>query len=62
MMAKRKLTENPYRFWEADTRAYDLSALKPGETLRKCQRCGGEYVPNARTQKYCGECRRRKND
>lgn len=61
-MSKRKPTESPYRFWEADTKAYDLPALKLGETSRKCERCGGEYIPNARTQKCCYECRRRKNE
>lgn len=43
-------------------KAYDHRALRKGETSHKCERCGGEYVPNARTQKYCDECRRRKND
>ena len=61
-MSKRKPIENPHRGWEVNGKPYDFGSLKLGETSRKCERCGGEYVPNARTQKYCGECRRRKND
>lgn len=27
------------------------------EPPRKCERCGAEFVPNSRNQKYCDECK-----
>lgn len=34
-----------------------LPPTRFGETERICERCGEPYKPNARTQKYCQECR-----
>ena len=36
-------------------------ATRQGEgPTRKCERCGAEYVPNSRNQKYCDECKNRR--
>jgi uncharacterized OB-fold protein len=33
-------------------------ATRQGEgPTRKCERCGKEYEPNSRNQKYCDDCR-----
>lgn len=33
-------------------------ATRRGEgPTRKCERCGKEYAPNSRNQKYCDECK-----
>lgn len=55
-----KYTENPRRQWAAYIKDYDHPALRPGEKSRRCERCGWEYIPNARNQKYCDECRKEK--
>lgn len=36
--------------------AYEFSALRPGETERKCAKCGRGFMPNTRTQRYCPAC------
>lgn len=36
--------------------AYEFSALRPGETERKCAKCGCGFMPSTRTQKYCPAC------
>lgn len=36
---------------------YGWTATRSGEKTRKCERCGSEYVPSARNQKYCPECK-----
>ena len=28
-----------------------------GETLRKCERCGGDFDPKTRGQRYCPDCK-----
>lgn len=35
--------------------SYKIKPTRPGETTRKCAKCGREYVPTARNQKYCEE-------
>ena len=35
-------------------------ATRRGEKTRTCGRCGAEYVPNSRNQKYCDECKNRR--
>ena len=51
---------------ERKTVVWDFHALRPGETSRTCARCGRNFVPAARNQKYCSaECStggRPKND
>lgn len=43
---------------ERKTVVWDFRALRPGETSRTCARCGRNFVPAARNQKYCSaECR-----
>lgn len=43
---------------ERKTVVWDFHALRPGETSRTCARCGRNFVPAARNQKYCSaECR-----
>lgn len=39
----------------------DFSATHPGETERRCQRCGRAFIPMTRNQKYCAECSPSKN-
>ena len=36
--------------------AYEFQALRPGEKERTCARCGQQFQPNTRTQKYCPAC------
>ena len=36
---------------------YGWTATRSGEKSRKCERCGNEYVPRARNQKYCPDCK-----
>ena len=31
--------------------------MSGNEKPRKCARCGAEFVPNSRNQKYCDECK-----
>lgn len=38
---------------------YEFSATRQGETTRKCVKCGSEFVPNSRNQKYCDGCKRK---
>ena len=38
-------------------RGYNFKARRRDEAARKCERCGKEYEPNSRNQKYCDECR-----
>lgn len=33
--------------------------MRKGETSRTCAKCGKEFVPNSRTQKYCEDCKRK---
>lgn len=42
--------------------SYYLRPTKLGEKTRKCERCGEEYKPNSRNQKYCENCRGKKNN
>lgn len=30
-----------------------FSPTRKGETTRKCENCGAEYIPRSRNQKYC---------
>ncbi len=30
-----------------------FSPMRNGETVRKCENCGAEYIPRSRNQKYC---------
>ena len=39
---------------------YGFTTTRKGEKVRKCERCGAEYKPNARNQKYCDECKYRR--
>ena len=34
--------------------------MKKDAPKRKCEKCGKEYAPNSRNQKYCDECRGKK--
>ena len=43
-------------FWYTGVGVY-LKPNRAGEKTRKCIVCGGEYVPQSRTQKYCKVCR-----
>ena len=37
---------------------YYFNATRPGETTRTCERCGSEFEPRSRTQRYCSkDCR-----
>lgn len=37
---------------------YNWGGCREGETVRECVRCGAEYVPTMRRQRYCSrECR-----
>lgn len=36
---------------------YNFSPTRLGETMRVCEMCGKEYKPASRSQKYCRECR-----
>lgn len=59
-MGRRKPTENPKRQWGAVVKTYKHGPLRKGETSRRCERCGREYMPNSRSQRYCDECRRKR--
>ena len=45
---------------------WDFPALRPGEVSRTCVKCGSDFAPSSRNQRYCSEaCRigsRPKND
>lgn len=46
-----------YKAYNALVNARWFTPLKPGETTRRCEACGAEYVPRSRAQKYCcGKC------
>ena len=36
---------------------YGWTATRSSEKTRKCERCGADYKPNARNQKYCDNCK-----
>lgn len=36
---------------------FEFPALKPGETDRACEKCGGSFIPSTRTQRFCPDCR-----
>lgn len=33
---------------------------RKGEKPRKCAKCGKEFEPNSRNQKYCDDCKTRR--
>lgn len=58
MPEARKIPQNPRKVWNVDSKPYDFRGTRQGETVRTCERCGAEYVPNMRVQRYCcKECR-----
>jgi len=34
--------------------------MKKNTPKRKCAKCGKEYTPNSRNQKYCDDCKTRR--
>ena len=36
-----------------------MPPLKKGEVSRKCEKCGSQFMPNSRNQKYCHDCKKK---
>lgn len=49
---------NHRKYESAPPVAYNWSGRREGEAVRECERCGAEYVPAMRAQRFCSrKCR-----